>query len=1032
MQILGLTLLILGLLWPSDAEAQYFGRNQVRYDDFDFQVLETPDFDLYHYDREAASADIAARMAERWYTRLSEVMDHKLTGRQPVILYASHPEFQQTTAVGGSIGEGTGGVTEAMNRRVVLPMAGPLGDTDHVIGHELVHAFQYDMGGITPGSPRLGVPAISRMPLWLVEGMAEYLSIGPESPLTAMWMRDALIRDDSLPSVQDLQNSGKYFPYRYGHAFLAYIGGRWGDDAVMQIFQESVKGSTPAQAIEDAVEMPADSVAVAWHQALRATYGPIQDRTEPPDSFAEPVFAPNDDVDLNVGPALSPDGSRLLFLSQRDPYSIDLYLADPATGRIVRRVTRSALDPHYASLEFINSAGAWAPDGEEFAFAAVQAGEPIISVMRAESGERVKDLRFPSLDAVFNPTWSPDGKEIAFVGNQGGLLDLWIADVATGALRRLTDDAYAELHPDWSPDGSRIAIATDRFTTNLDDLDTGNFRLATVDVNTGDVQPLTSFQGARNIDPRWGPGGKSLFFIADPSGIPNIYRLDEGQAEPVRLTNLYVGAGGITELSPALAVARESGRVVFTAYRKGAFHLYRMDRPEPVATEGASPMQGQILLPPPDRNDVRLAQLLRNPDLGLPDTTSFRRHAYHGGLSLDYIAQPSLGFGASSYGSFIGGGASLLFSDMLGYHELLAQLQLSIVNGKVLDGIGVLGQYVNRKHRLAWGIIAGQMPQIGQYARGGVGDVDNDGQQELVQETLRFWQVNRQLKGLAIYPFSSTLRLELSGGYEHTGYTLQTDRRVFSVTGQVEQKDTFTAPACGDSLSFRTSLCEPAPLNQAVASAALVQDNAIVGPTGPVAGQRFRFEASPSIGTLQYATALLDYRRYVQVAPPVTLAGRLMHYGRYGADARDDRLSQLYLGYPSLIRGYDRGSFDFSRCDPTQPIDQCSEARVIQSLFGSRMAVANAEARLSLIGPQGVLGNVFLPADLVAFYDAGVAWTSDQKASFLGGPRTPLTSAGVGLRFNVAGFFMGEIDWVRPFDRPGKGGYVTFSMNTGF
>src|SRR5678810_1414366 len=88
---------------------------------------------------------IAARMAERWHARLERVLGHQLRGRQPLVLYASHPDFEQTNAIEGELGEGTGGVTEPLRRRIVLPLGGPLADTDHVIGHKLVHAFQFDM-----------------------------------------------------------------------------------------------------------------------------------------------------------------------------------------------------------------------------------------------------------------------------------------------------------------------------------------------------------------------------------------------------------------------------------------------------------------------------------------------------------------------------------------------------------------------------------------------------------------------------------------------------------------------------------------------------------------------------------------------------------------------------------------------------------------------------------------------------------------------------------------------------------------------
>jgi hypothetical protein len=149
--------------------AQYFGGNKVQYEKFDFQVLKTEHFDIYFYPAEEAAAAHAARISERWYARLSSILDHELSGRQPLILYASAPEFQQTNAVGGTLGEGTGGVTEALKRRIVLPTGGTLSDLDHVIGHELVHAFQYDITGSGRAVSLGSLPAASQLPLWFIE-----------------------------------------------------------------------------------------------------------------------------------------------------------------------------------------------------------------------------------------------------------------------------------------------------------------------------------------------------------------------------------------------------------------------------------------------------------------------------------------------------------------------------------------------------------------------------------------------------------------------------------------------------------------------------------------------------------------------------------------------------------------------------------------------------------------------------------------------------------------------------------------------
>src|SRR5436305_2443270 len=183
------------------ASGQYFGRNKVQYKKLDFQVLKTEHFDIYYYPGEREGIDIAARIAERWHARLQKLFVHELSGRQPLILYASHPDFEQTNIIPGELGEGTGGVTEPLRRRIVLPLAGPIGDTDHVIGHELVHAFQFDimMGPNAKQGPQ-GRNAGEQLPLWFIEGMAEYFSIGPVDANTAMWLRDAA-RQEKLPSI---------------------------------------------------------------------------------------------------------------------------------------------------------------------------------------------------------------------------------------------------------------------------------------------------------------------------------------------------------------------------------------------------------------------------------------------------------------------------------------------------------------------------------------------------------------------------------------------------------------------------------------------------------------------------------------------------------------------------------------------------------------------------------------------------------------------------------------------------------------
>ena len=114
---------------------------------------------------------------------------HDLSGRQAIVLYASHPEFEQTNVIEGEIDEGTGGVTEGLQRRIVLPIAAQRWQIP--ITCSATSSCTRSSTTSRPATP-------ASMPLWFIEGMAEYLSLGPRDPQTAMWLRDAAI-EDRLP-----------------------------------------------------------------------------------------------------------------------------------------------------------------------------------------------------------------------------------------------------------------------------------------------------------------------------------------------------------------------------------------------------------------------------------------------------------------------------------------------------------------------------------------------------------------------------------------------------------------------------------------------------------------------------------------------------------------------------------------------------------------------------------------------------------------------------------------------------------------
>jgi hypothetical protein len=1010
--------LILALLavGPAPLAAQYFGRNKVQYENFDFRVLNTPHFDLHFYPEEEEPARDAGRMLERWYTRQSSLLRNEFT-KKPVILYANHPDFQQTNVIGGTISEGTGGVTESGRTRIVLPLTGIYADNDHVLGHELVHAFQYDIASKTEG----GLPSIGQLPLWVIEGMAEYLSLGREDAHTAMWLRDAAYRDD-LPTIRQLTTDSRYFPYRYGEAMWAYIGGRWGDRIIPTLYRESLRSGLDG-ALRRVLGYSSDSLSREWHAAIRAAYLPGVEGRTPPNLAGERVIAQKDEGAMNLSPTLSPEGRFVAFFSRRGLFSVDLYLADAKTGQILRQLASPVNSPHFDAISFISSSGSWSPDSKKFAFIVFSDGDNEIDILDVDSRRVERRVRPRGVEAVSHVAWSPDGQRLAFSGMQGGVSDLFLMTLATGDLRRLTNDKFADLHPAWSPDGRTIAFSTDRGTgSSLETLSFAPLKLALMDVETASIRELPVFRGAKHINPQFAPNGRELFFIADPDGYSDIYRLELETGATFRVTRLVTGVSGITYLSPALTVAQQTGRVMFSVFERAGNNIYALE-PDKARGEPADPqmvVSRLSTLPPLDPVDVFVTAYLRDPAAGLPPSGDFPVSPYRSRLALDYLGQPTIGVAASSYGTALGGSIAAYFGEMLGNRTVGVGLQ---GYGELAD-FGGQAFYLSNENRWNWAVSAGHFPYLtfgGAQARPSTREIDGTTYQTTIIEQLFQRTFQDNVSAMVQYPFSTTRRVEFSLGGTKIYYT----RRIESIEvigNQVIDES-------------RSSVDAPPGITFGEAAAALVGDNSYGGFTGPIQGGRYRFEVSPAFGGISFYSLLGDSRKYFFMRP-VTFAVRGLTYGRYGGGSEDPRLSPIYVGQPAFIRGYDPNSFGVTECvvESTED-DPCPE---FNRLVGSRIGVANVELRIPLFGTEefGLINLPFLPTEISPFFDVGVAWRRNEGPEFRfereGGARVPVMSTGLSARVNLFGYMVGEVFYVYPFQRKEKGAHFGFQLQPGW
>jgi Tol biopolymer transport system component len=1007
---LAIACLILAL--GSPASAQYFGRNKVRYRAFDFQVMRTEHFDIYFYPSEREGVDIAARLAERWYTRLSHQLNHVLSERQPLVLYASHADFEQTNIVSEEINEGTGGFTEPIRRRIVLPLAGPLADTDHVIGHELVHAFQFDMSGAVGNNAQQS--PIERLPLWFIEGMAEYLSLGRIDANAAMKVRDAA-NANQLPSIVDL-GKPQYFPYQWGHAVFAYIAGRYGDAVIPRLFRSAALSGNVEDAIQTTLKISAQDLSTDWHASIRELYAPALKGAVPLPVKARLDMRARFGSELNVAPSLSPDGKWLAFLSTRSLFSIDLFIAEAQTGRIVRRLTSTATDPHFSSIEFINSAATWDRSSTHVALGTIANGRAAIAIFNARTGKRDRDIPVKDVDEILNPSWAPDGHAIVFTGMRAGLTDLYIYEFQGSRIRQLTNDPYADLHPAWSPDSRRIAYATDRYSSSLDALRMGPMRIAIVNPATGASELVPAFNTGKQINPQWTADGSALYFVADPDGVPNIYKvsLDSGKTEP--MTAVGVGISGITPSSPALSVSYQTETMAVSNFERDRYSVYvwdeaaAIDPPAPLVVTAAT-------LPPIDDASPAMRQLSARVD-PVPPVQNYPTAPYKAKMGLVGVGQPTASAGVTSVGPVVAGSAGFTFADALGDRMLTTGIQVGsgLTNTMSFKDVAFQVGYLRMDHRWQWRLVTGQIPYVAGTFESAPATGPNGELLQVDRQTI-FREVERNTAAILMYPLDRSKRLEFAGGFAQNSF---------------EQivNSTVSSPTTGQLVSTNTDVHNlNQTLNLATTTAAFVSDSATIGATSPIQGQRYRVEVSPTFGTTNFTGVLADYRRYMMPVSFYTIATRFVTYGRFGTGGDDVRLNSIFLNDPALVRGY---------TSLTQPLAGCVVALATfcqpsDQLVGSRIAVANIELRFPLLRPFGVSQHVYgpVPIEVAFFGDSGVAWNGGQKPSFLGGTREGISSAGVAFRVGL-GFAVAEFDAVRPFQFQGNGWAFGFNLIPGW
>ena len=718
---------------PAAAQFFAFGQNKVQYRRLDWRVTRGPHVDLYYYPAEAELVPAALAYAEASYDTLSLQFGHAVAARIPLIVYASHTDFEQTNILPFTPPEGLLGATDFLKRRVSLPFRGNFAEFRHTLRHEMVHVFQLDLQAESyyqaPRARRFGFP------LWWSEGLAELWS-GGEDARDYMVLRD-LTLSGRLPQFKQLTYFTGGIVYPIGGRIHRWLADTYGDWRVALMYKELNQHDNFEDAIRAVYGRSLDQLSEEFQLAMRRIYYPSVNGLAPLGVLGQEITR------LGVKPAFIPDSTgehrgEIAYVSPATGY-LSVYRKGVDGGR-ARKVVTAGRSAELEAFHPFDSRMDASRKGY-LLFTARYGDRDALMVWDLRRGKVAGRYQFDHLVSILSPMWMRDGRSIVFSGlSESGVSDLYRVYLPKGKLEPLTRDHYQDLDPSPAPDGRRLVFASDRTAGGLD----GAVNLFVLDVVTGDITQLTRGHWVDEA-PTWGADDR-IYFTSDRDGVLlNVFSTDSlGNGR--RETSAWSGAFDAVPLP-------DSSGLVVGGFHDLSWNLYRY----PV---DSAARQDRFTLdsgPPPAQwawaggSHKPAAKVVGEP--------------YRSRLTLDFAA------GGAAFVPGYGGaqGISFLMSDLLSDNLLYGSIGSFQGRrlGSVFANISASTIYVNQQRRLNWGLGAFRT-----RSRNYEGDL------VVAYEELAYGAL-----GLLRYPLSRFSRVEGTAVLEHSDrvdFTLTVDepRRV--------------------------------------------------------------------------------------------------------------------------------------------------------------------------------------------------------------------------------------------------------------
>lgn len=1035
-----------------------FGQNKVQYKTFDWHFIQTTHFDIYFDYKSPDIAEFAAHIAEGALNDLQLRLKYKINNRIPLIIYNSHNDFQETNTTDEYLSNGVGGFTEPFKNRVVLPFEGSYDKFRHVIHHELVHAFMMDMlyGGTVQNIIARGISL--QLPLWYMEGMAEYMSTNWETN-SDMFVSDGIIHE-SLPDIPMLNG---YYAYRGGQSLMYYIATKYGDEKIAEILEKTKGLGSVEEGIKASIGLTIEELNENWKKFLKKEYWPQIDKRTDPDEFAKRLTNNKKDGGFyNTSPAISPQGDKIAFITDRDIF-LNIYIMSAYDGKIIKRVVESGRTNDYEELNVLFPSLTWSPDNIHLALSVKFSGYDIIQVINTEK-ETVETLPF-KLDKIESVSWSPDSTKIVFIGANNKQSDLYLYNFSTKQLTNLTDDIFTETDISWSPDSKSIVFSSDRGKYLKKDLIpedfeiyNHNFRqfdLYKLNLNNNNIVRITDWEFSNEKSPIVSEDGNQLLFVSDKNGIDNIYKISIKELNDS--SKSYVGntvfpitnsLSGINQLS----ATADKKKLVFTGLYNTGYNIFLLNNPfeaEKIGDELEYTKFMQKVIAD-NKKSVNVVKLVDTLKISQPKLVTFNDSTLTVKKSQEIIEEePGIFVGTiiqdkdttltksdEEYKNYIFGGDTFITDS--------TKVDTSKVN-LFTQKLDENGNYLVNKYKVNFSpdliyANAGYSSLYGLLGTTVLSFSDMLGNHRLIGVTSLNVDLKNSDYGLAYYylanrtnygieGFHTARFVYLSRPYGSELYRFRNYGAVFSISYPLSRFYRFDAGFSVLNVSSENLDDYTVPKEQAlflIPTVSFVHDNTLWGYYSPIQGNRTSLTLFGNPGAddkrKSFYSAVWDFREYFRFWYDNGFVFRFS--GGYSGGANPQR---FFIGGTEnwINRHFSteeipiNSASDFAFLTPALPLRGYDYAEQI----GTKYSLLNLELRMPLIrylvtGPLPILFQNILGS---AFIDMGSAWDNTKELKFFEKNSTGntvtkdlLIGSGYGIRFNF--IFLWRVDCAWSFD----------------